>query len=546
MDPYFNMEFFVSIDTNDLIEIMIPDPFVIVPIDPDTPDEELERLAGKFGEDPINRCSEGVWKCGKIEFGDGFTFETEIFVDGFESGHVSSWSTGAAADNSERKDKELPIGVLNEDKKLPVITEEELRKAIELFNDDVVFDEKTIGLVSERFGVLEPLPPAKGTYFFDEFESFRSIAAAVGSVIDGSGCPAPCSGLVLEGGNGGINGIRIENFPDYGVEILSDGNSITNTELVGNGSGGLRVNGNGNVIGGETKNGNLISDNGGLGIDLGGDGVTPNDTADGDTGANNLQNFPELTSVTAGTQTRIRGTLDSTPNSSFTLQFFANDACDQSGNGEGASFLDSTSTATGSNGQATFSLTSDSDTTTGQLITATASDGSGNTSEFSSCFAIETAFNPAWLFAAGNLEGAEGSTFDGVAVTNFSDTTAADLNLEAITANSSGGLLSASTAQGDAGQMTSFTLLAGEQRARLRSELFEGDATLPAWIELTGDTSNIGAFSQFGTLDGSQLDGGVAITEVAKSFNFTRVFQGTDRLSGRPGGLDPVGYSQPA
>ena len=200
VDPYFNMEFFVSIDTNDLIEIMIPDPFVIVPIDPDTPDEELERLAGKFGEDPINRCSEGVWKCGKIEFGDGFTFETEIFVDGFESGHVSSWSTGAAADNSERKDKELPIGVLNEDKKLPVITEEELRKAIELFNDDVVFDEKTIGLVSERFGVLEPLPPAKGTYFFDEFESFRSIAAAVGSVIDGSGCPAPCSGLVLEGG----------------------------------------------------------------------------------------------------------------------------------------------------------------------------------------------------------------------------------------------------------------------------------------------------------------------------------------------------------
>ena len=88
----------------------------------------------------------------------------------------------------------------------------------------------------------------------------------MGSVIDGSGCPAPCSGLVLEGGNGGINGIRIENFPDYGVEILSDGNSITNTELVGNGSGGLRINGNNNVFGGETKNGNLVADNGGPGI----------------------------------------------------------------------------------------------------------------------------------------------------------------------------------------------------------------------------------------------------------------------------------------
>ena len=202
-----------------------------------------------------------MWKCGKIEFGDGFEFETEIFVDGFESGDVSSWSTGAAADNSERKDKEVPIGVLNEDKKLPVLTAEELAQAIELLNDDDVFDETTIGLFSERFGILEPLPPAKGTYFFDEFESFRSIAAPVGPVIDGSGCPAPCSGLVLEGGNGGINGIRIENFPDYGVEILSDGNSITNTELVGNGSGGLRINGNNNVIGGETKNGNLVADN---------------------------------------------------------------------------------------------------------------------------------------------------------------------------------------------------------------------------------------------------------------------------------------------
>ena len=583
VDPYFNMEFFIGIETEIPI-IIIP---LFAPLDPgavwhdideNTPGPELERLAAKFGEDPINRCSEGVWKCGKIEFGDGFEFETEIFVDGFESGDISSWSTGAAADNSESKSKDVPIGVLNEDKKLPVITEEELRKAIELFNDDVVFDEKTIGLVSERFGVLEPLPPAKGTYFFDEFESFRSIAAAVGSVIDGSGCPAPCSGLVLEGGNGGINGIRIENFPDYGVEILSDGNSITNTELVGNGSGGLRINGNDNVIGGETKNGNLIADNGGpgmvvesgtrnsvisargtkgvsrfnrfsnnggLGIDLGGDGVTPNDTADGDTGANNLQNFPELTTVTAGTQTRIRGTLSGVPNTRFTLQFFTSETCDPTGNGEGETFLDSILMFTGSTSQATFSHTSDSDTSLGQFITATATDGNGNTSEFSSCFAIETAFNPAWLFSAGNLEGAEGSTFDGVAVTNFSDTAAADLNLEAITADSSGGLLSASTAQGDGGQQTSLTLLAGEQRARLRSELLEGDSTLPAWIELTGDTSNTGAFSQFGTLDGSQLDGGVAITEVAKSFNFTRVFQGPIAFPGGQGALTRLGVLNP-
>ena len=534
-------------------------------------------MGNKFGENPINRCTAGTWKCGKIEFGDGFTFETEIFVNGFESSRINSWSTAAAADNSQRTDKEGRFGVLTGDKRLRVLTEEDLKTAIELFNDDTVFDEKTIGLVSERFGILEPLPPVSGSYAFDSFESFRSIGAPVGPTLDGIGCPAPCSGLVLEGGGGGINGIRIEGFPNYGVEIRSDGNSITKTEMVSNGAGGLLISGSNNVVGGATQDGSLFADNGGsgivvesgtgntvlsakgtkgvtrynrffsnggLGIDLGGDGVTSNDAGDEDSGANNLQNFPDLTGVTTGTQTRIRGSLNSTPNGSFTLQFFANDACDGSGNGEGAVFLDSILTATDGTGQANFSLTSNSATNTGQAITATATDENGNTSEFSSCFAITTSFSPAWLFGAGNLSGAEGSSFDGIALTNFSESAAADLNLEAITANSSGGLLSQLITQGNSDQTTSLTLLAGEQRARLRSEFFEADPTLPAWVELTGDTSQIGAFSQFGTLDGSQLDGGVAITEVVNSFSFTRVFEGPNAFPGRPGGLDQVERAQ--
>ena len=82
---------------------------------------------------------------------------------------------------------------------------------------------------------------------------------------------------------------------------------------------------------------NTIFSNTGLGIDLGGDGVTQNDPGDGDTIPNALQNFPIITSVTGdSSQTTITGTLNSTPNSTFFLDFYSSSTCDPSGNGEGA------------------------------------------------------------------------------------------------------------------------------------------------------------------------------------------------------------------
>ncbi len=48
------------------------------------------------------------------------------------------------------------------------------------------------------------------------------------------------------------------------------------------------------------------------------------------------QNFPELTSATSDdTQTTIEGTLNSTPNTTFRLEFFSNPSCDPSGFGQG-------------------------------------------------------------------------------------------------------------------------------------------------------------------------------------------------------------------
>jgi CSLREA domain-containing protein len=129
---------------------------------------------------------------------------------------------------------------------------------------------------------------------------------------------------------------------------------------------------------------NDIYSNGGLGIDLSGDGPTPNDPADTDIGDNDLQNFPVLTAaVTDGTQSMAEGTLNSTPGTLFSLQFFASPAADASGFGEGAMLLGSSLVATGADGNASFTLTFSTAVPAGQFITATATDPANNTSEFS-------------------------------------------------------------------------------------------------------------------------------------------------------------------
>jgi uncharacterized repeat protein (TIGR01451 family) len=182
----------------------------------------------------------------------------------------------------------------------------------------------------------------------------------------------------------------------FHVSISGSNNVIGGTtndagNILSAGGGGVVVNfGTGNAI-----LGNSISNNQpnagwnatGLGIDLRESlGVTINDLGDLDTGANNLQNFPELTAATSsGGSTTIQGTLNSTANTTFRIEFFANMECDPSGYGEGEQFIGFTDVTTDGSGNASFNITLPTSVPAGQFITSTATDPDRNTSEFSAC-----------------------------------------------------------------------------------------------------------------------------------------------------------------
>jgi hypothetical protein len=134
---------------------------------------------------------------------------------------------------------------------------------------------------------------------------------------------------------------------------------------------------------GNTIRGNAIFDNGGLGIDLGGDGVTE-DPPGSAAGLGAFAAFPVLTRATPYS---VEGTLDAAPSADYTIELFASPRCDPSGYGEGEAMIALTTFSTDPSGHAEFgvSLTA----TPGQQITATTTDATGNTSEFSGCIEVE-------------------------------------------------------------------------------------------------------------------------------------------------------------
>jgi uncharacterized repeat protein (TIGR01451 family) len=223
--------------------------------------------------------------------------------------------------------------------------------------------------------------------------------------------------------SGSSNNVIQGNFigTDANGAALGNGRGVSIVGASNNAIGGVSSNA-GNVIAFNNQNGvtvvggtgnailsNSIFSNSLLGIDLNDDGVTPNDPGDGDTGANNLQNFPVLTSVDNSLGgTIILGSLNSTPNTAFTLQFFSNASCSDSGFGEGQQLIGTRTLTTDSKGNAGISFNLAGTFT--PPITATATDPSGNTSEFSACQTSAAALDLAVTLSAVPNPAAPGGT----------------------------------------------------------------------------------------------------------------------------------------
>ena len=214
-----------------------------------------------------------------------------------------------------------------------------------------------------------------------------SALPALTAAVTLDGASNPGGPVILDGGGAGPGAA--------GLTLASDGSSISGLEIRAFSGNGISVlDGVHNLL-----TGNSLHDNGGLGIDLGGDGVTPNDFQDGDSGANDLLNAPILQrAVISGTSTLVQGFVSAAPNSDYTVDFYRNTACDPTFYGEGETYFDSLTLTTNDAGYAPFLLTHNGVLAAGQIVTALGHDTGGNTSEFARCVAVGPN-NDAWANA---------------------------------------------------------------------------------------------------------------------------------------------------
>jgi parallel beta-helix repeat protein len=194
-------------------------------------------------------------------------------------------------------------------------------------------------------------------------------STAIGNVVQGN--------LIGVGSDGATS---LGNHED-GVWIVN----AVNTTIGGTGPG------EGNVIAHSGWNGVFISGSGAIGNSVRGNSMYANNAAGIvlDSGANNHQTFPTLIAAGAvGTSTGVVGTLSSLANNSFSVDFYASAAAHPSGFGEGQRYLGTATVSTDASGNATFSMLLPALGPGETVVTATATDPNGNTSQFSAAVGL--------------------------------------------------------------------------------------------------------------------------------------------------------------
>jgi len=348
-------------------------------------------------------------------------------------------------------------------------------------------------------------------------------AAGQGNVVsgnadDGVDIGASTSSTTVRGNLIGTNATGTAGVPnaDDGIEVQGG----TANTVGGSGSGeGNRIAFNGDrgvvVSGGSGVSilGNVIEANGSIGIDLGSDGVTANDGGKTSGRPNLLMDHPLITEARArGDQLTVKGHVGSVAGQTVfggaRVELFESDN-DASGFGEGRRYL-GTITA-GADGRFAGTITMPVRALrTGTRITGTATDGSGNTSEFGPQFSslvVDFVVNT-------NDDDVDAAIGDGECLTaaGFCSLRAAIAELNAWTSLAQTPTVAFAipgcTAQGAPGcTITPATALPTVARAMAIDAQTQPGWTLAPWVELVGSAAPSFVSGLSLTADGSTVRG---------------------------------------
>jgi len=221
------------------------------------------------------------------------------------------------------------------------------------------------------------IPNRNGIAFISsDFSVVGGTASGAGNIISGNydhGIALGGEGTIIQGNFIGTNpaGAALGN-QENGIQLHSGKNAVIGGTVAGAGNTiafnlGIGINDRTQEV---LIQGNSIHSNTGLGIDISPSAVT-------------TKNVPVLTAVHTGVSTVVTGTFNGMANTAFRIEFFANAVCDPSNYGEGQSYLGFTNITTNGSGAATINVTLPA--TSLPFVTATATDPSNYTSEFSRC-----------------------------------------------------------------------------------------------------------------------------------------------------------------